>query len=211
MATILFSAAGAAIGGSVGGTVAGLSSVAIGRAVGATLGRVLDQRLMGQGTEAIETGRVDQFRLTGAGEGNPISQVYGRMRVGGQVIWVSDFLEDSAESGGGKGAPSTPKTVSFSYSVSLAIALCEGAIDGIGRVWADGEIVSQEDLNIKVYSGSDDQLPDPTMEAIEGVGEVPAYRGTAYVVMENLCPMPSVLLPVSLELVSILLRRHQPI
>jgi hypothetical protein len=68
----------------------------------------------------------------------------------------------------------------------LAIALCEGAIDGIGRVWADGEIVSQEDLNIKVYSGSDDQLPDPTMEAIEGVGEVPAYRGTAYVVMENL-------------------------
>ena len=36
MATILFSAAGAAVGGSIGGTVAGLSSVAIGRAVGAT-------------------------------------------------------------------------------------------------------------------------------------------------------------------------------
>ena len=47
MATILFSAAGAAIGGSLGGTVLGLSSVVVGRAIGATLGRVIDQRLLG--------------------------------------------------------------------------------------------------------------------------------------------------------------------
>ena len=57
MATILLSAAGAAIGGSVGGTVAGLSSAVIGRAVGATLGRTIDERLMGQGSEAVETGK----------------------------------------------------------------------------------------------------------------------------------------------------------
>ncbi|HCT32781.1 MAG TPA: hypothetical protein DF966_06445, partial [Sulfitobacter sp.] len=89
MATILLSTAGAAIGGSVGGTMAGLSSVAIGRAVGATLGRVIDQRLLGQGAQAVETGKVDRFRLTQAGEGAAIAQVYGRMRVGGQVIWAS--------------------------------------------------------------------------------------------------------------------------
>ena len=59
MATILLSAAGAAIGGSVGGTLAGLSSAVIGRAVGATLGRVIDQRLLGQGSDVVETGRVD--------------------------------------------------------------------------------------------------------------------------------------------------------
>ena len=46
MATILLSAAGAAIGGSIGGSVAGLSTAVIGRAVGATLGRVIDNRLM---------------------------------------------------------------------------------------------------------------------------------------------------------------------
>jgi hypothetical protein len=188
MATILLSTAGAAIGGSVGGTLAGLSSVAIGRAVGATLGRVIDQRLLGQGAQAVETGKVDRFRLTQAGEGAAIAQVYGRMRVGGQVIWASDFAESTTVTGGGggKGAPSTPQTTEYSYSVSLAIALCEGEITSIGRIWADGEEISAHALNMAVYRGTRDQLPDPTIAAIEGADAVPAYRGTAYVVMENL-------------------------
>ncbi|MEC7259533.1 MAG: host specificity protein, partial [Pseudomonadota bacterium] len=186
MATILLSAAGAAIGGSVGGTLAGLSSVAIGRAVGATLGRVIDERILGQGSAAVETGRVERFRLTQAADGAPIAQVYGRMRVGGQVIWASDFQETATVSGGGKGAPSAPKTTTYSYSVSLAVALCEGRIAGVGRVWADGEEVAPGDLNMRVYVGAADQLPDPVMEAVEGVGNVPAYRGTAYVVMEDM-------------------------
>ena len=103
MATILLSAAGAAIGGSIGGSFAGLSSVAIGRAIGATLGHVIDQRLLGQGAESVETGRVDRFRLTSAGEGEPIAQLYGRMRLGGQVIWASDFTETTTITGGDGG------------------------------------------------------------------------------------------------------------
>ena len=187
MATILLSAAGAAIGGSVGGTVAGLSSVAIGRAVGATLGRVVDQKLLGQGSQAVETGKVDRFRLTNAGEGDPIARLFGRMRLGGHVIWASDFLETtSTTGGGGKGSRSTPKTTEYSYSVSVAIAICEGEITHIGRVWADGDEVAPDDLNMRIYKGTADQLPDPVIEAIEGAGSVPAYRGTAYVVMEDL-------------------------
>lgn len=186
MATILFSAAGAAIGGSIGGTVAGLSSVAIGRAVGATLGQVIDQRLLGQGGEPVETGKIDRFRLSSAGEGDPIPQVFGRTRVGGQVIWASDFRESSTTTGGGKGGPSSPEVTTFSYSVSLAIAICTGEIATIGRVWADGEEVSRNDVNLQIYTGSKTQLPDPAMEAIEGQGNVPAYRGTAYVVLEDL-------------------------
>jgi len=187
MATILLSAAGAAIGGSVGGTLAGLSSVAVGRALGASLGRVVDQRLLGQGAQAVETGRVDRFRLTKAGEGEAITQLYGRMRIGGQIIWASDFSETTTvRGGGGKGAPSTPQTTDYSYSVSLAIALCEGEITGINRIWADGEEVARDDLNLSLYRGTRDQLPDPTISAVEGADRVPAYRGTAYVVFENL-------------------------
>ena len=185
MATILLSAAGAAIGGAIGGSVAGLSSAIIGRAVGATLGRAIDERLLGAGSDAVETGRVERFRLTGAGDGAPVAQVYGRVRVGGQVIWASRFQEMATTSGGGKGTPQ-PQVTRYSYSVSLAIALCEGEISAVGRVWADGEEVAPSDLNMQVYTGTPDQLPDPVMEAIEGAGMVPAYRGTAYVVMENL-------------------------
>ncbi len=84
MATVLLSAAGAVIGGSIGGTFAGLSSVVIGRAVGATLGKAIDQRLMGQGSDVVETGRVDKGRVSNGGGGDGIAQVYGRMRMGGR-------------------------------------------------------------------------------------------------------------------------------
>jgi hypothetical protein len=190
MATVILSAAGAALGGSIGGTFAGLSSVALGRAVGATFGKLIDQRLMGQGSDVVEHGKVDRFRLTNSGEGSAVSQLFGRMRLGGHVIWASDFLEAETVSGGGKGAPSTPETRSYTYSVSVALALCEGEITRVGRVWADGEEVAVSDLNMRVYTGARDQLPDPVIEAIEGQGNVPAYRGTAYVVMENLSLQP---------------------
>ncbi len=187
MATIVLSAAGAAIGSTFGGTFLGLSGAVIGRAVGATLGRVIDQRLMGQGSQVVETGRVERFRMTGASEGTPIGQVYGRMRVGGQVIWATQFKETvRQENTGGKGAPKGPTVRSYSYSISLAVALCEGEITRVGRVWADGVEQARDDLNMRVYTGTEDQLPDPKMEAVEGAGRVPAYRGVAYVVIEDL-------------------------
>ncbi|MCF6316003.1 MAG: glycoside hydrolase/phage tail family protein, partial [Marinosulfonomonas sp.] len=186
MATIVLSSIGFAAGASVGGAVLGLSSAVIGRAVGATLGRVLDQRIMGAGSEAVETGQVDRFRLTGASEGASVGQVYGRMRIGGQVIWASQFEESSTTTGGGKGAPSQPKTTAFSYTVNLAIALCEGEITRVGRVWADGIEIARDDLNMRIYSGSEDQMPDPKIEAVEGAGLAPAFRGIAYVMLEDL-------------------------
>ncbi|MCP4824706.1 MAG: host specificity protein [Shimia sp.] len=186
MATVILAAAGAAIGGTVGGGLAGVSSVAIGRLAGATLGRVIDQGLMGAGSDVVETGKLDRFRLTGSAEGAAQTRVFGRMRVAGQVIWATRFTETVTESGGGKGAPSQPTTRSYSYSVSLAIALCEGEILRVGRVWADGMEIGREDLPMRVYTGTSDQLPDPKMEAVEGAGAVPAYRGTAYVVIEDL-------------------------
>ena len=102
MAKIVLSAAGMALDGSLGGSVLGLSMATLGRAAGATLGRVIDQRLLGGGSEPVETGRIDRFRLTGASEGAAIGKVYGRMRVAGQVIWATKFNEAVATSGGGK-------------------------------------------------------------------------------------------------------------
>ncbi|MDO5758010.1 MAG: glycoside hydrolase/phage tail family protein [Rhodobacterales bacterium] len=189
MATILLSAAGAAVGGSMGGTVLGLSMAAAGRFAGGVIGRSIDQRLMGQGSDVVETGRANRLRLTGSGEGDAITQVYGRMRVAGQIIWATEFREEVAthsSGGGGKGAPKGPKVREFSYSVSLALALCEGQISHVGRVWADGTEIARDSITMRVYTGARDQLPDPRIEAVEGAGSVPAYRGTAYVVIEDL-------------------------
>ena len=129
---------------------------------------------------------MDRFRLTGASEGAAIGHVYGRMRVAGQVIWATRFQEHVAVSGGGKGAPPAPKTKEYSYSISIAVALCEGEISGVNRIWADGQLVETGNVTMRVYNGSQDQMPDPKIEAVEGAGTVPAYRGLAYVVLEDL-------------------------
>ena len=41
-------------------------------------------------------------------------------------------------------------------------------------------------LTMRIYSGSDEQTPDPLIVAKEGTGNVPSYRGLAYVVFERL-------------------------
>ena len=185
MATILLSAVGASLGAGFGGTVLGLSGAVIGRAIGATVGRVIDQKLLGAGSEAVDVGRVDRFRVMGASEGAAIPRIWGRVRVSGQVIWASRFQENVVRSGGGKGTPK-PSSHSFSYSVSLAVALCEGEITRVGRMWADGNEIAPESINLRIYKGDEAQLPDPKIEAVEGAGNAPSYRGTAYVVIENL-------------------------
>lgn len=184
MATILLAAAGAFVGAGFGGTVLGLSGAVIGRAVGATLGRVIDERLLGAGTRPVETGRIDRLRLQTAGEGTAIARLWGQMRVPGHVIWAAPVTEVTRSAGGGKGAGS-PRVTEVSYRLSMAVALCEGPILGVGRVWADGEEVAADELNMRVYRGGEAQLPDPCIVAHEGE-DAPAYRGIAYVVLEEL-------------------------
>lgn len=190
MATLVLSAAGAAVGAGIGGSFLGMSSLVVGRAIGATAGRVIDGYLLGGGSEPVETGTIDRYRIGGSGEGAPLADAAGRIRLRGQVIWATRFAETVTTSGGGKGQPSTPATTRHSYSVSLALALCRGEILRVGRVWADGREIAADELNMRVYKGGDDQLPDAKIEAVEGEGMVPAYRGTAYVVIEDLALEP---------------------
>ena len=186
MATLILSAVGASLGGALGAGFLGVAGAAVGQAAGAVIGRSIDEKLLGSGSEAVEVGRVDRFRLMGAGEGAPIPRVWGRFRVGGQVIWASRFREDLNRRSSGKGGGRKTTVNEYAYSVSLAIALCEGPIRCVGRVWADGNEIAKSSLNMRVYEGTDDQIPDPLIDAIEGAGLACAYRGTAYVVIEDL-------------------------
>lgn len=184
MAQIVLSQAGAAIGSSLlpsGLTVFGqtIAGAAIGRAVGSLAGRAIDASMM----PANEGPRLKSLHVMESREGAGLPTVFGRMRVGGQIIWASQFLEKRKERSAGKGGP---KYAEYSYSVSFAVALCQGPITRVDRIWANGAPIALAGLNWRLYHGDETQQPDPLIEAIEGNGNAPAYRGVAYIVFEDL-------------------------
>lgn len=170
MAQMILGGVGQAIGGPIGAVI------------GSTLGRMIDQRVVSSLEPARQRGpRLETLKVQGTAEGAPMACVFGRARVTGQVIWAARFLEARRTSSGGKGGP---RTVEYDYSLSFALALCEGEIDGVGRVWADGRPMDLAGVTMRVHRGGMAQPPDALIEAVEGAA--PAYRGTAYVVFEDL-------------------------
>jgi hypothetical protein len=198
MATLALAAAGAAVGGALlpGGVSllgATLSGAAIGSQVGALAGSFVDQALLAPSGQAraLAGPRLSEIRITASSEGAPIPRLYGRARLGGQVVWASNFEEEVVQqsgSGGGKGGSSSSgaASIEYRYFANFAVALAEGPITGIGRVWADGRELDLSTIVHRVYLGTGDQLPDSLIEAKEGAGNAPAYRGVAYVVFERL-------------------------
>jgi hypothetical protein len=202
MATLALAVAGAAAGSAllpVGITVLGatLTGAAIGSQVGGLAGSFVDQALFGAAgrSRSLAGPRLGELRVTGSSEGAPIPRLYGRARIGGQLVWATDFEEEVAtgsQTVGGKGGVLGPqsKTTEYRYYASFAVALCEGEIAGIGRVWADGAELDLSTATWRLYAGSETQPPDSLIEAKEGAGNAPAYRGTAYIVFERLALAP---------------------
>lgn len=177
MATLLLTAAGAAVGGLFGSTAA-----IVGQAIGGLAGGLIDRALFGPGG-TTEVGRLADLDVQSSTEGVAIPRVFGRVRIAGQVIWATRFEETSrTESAGGKGGG--PKVRTFDYFGNFAVALCEGPIARVGRVWANGELLDLTQVTMRVHLGEEDQDPDSLILARQG--DTPAYRGTAYVVFERL-------------------------
>ncbi|MBA3040214.1 MAG: glycoside hydrolase/phage tail family protein [Alphaproteobacteria bacterium] len=179
MATILFQAAGAALG-----SVFGPLGAVIGRAAGALAGNMLDRALIGGGTK-LSGARLSAARLPGAAEGAAIPRLYGTARLGGTLIWATRFEEEATtERTGAKATGTRVKT--YRYFANLAVGLCEGEVALVRRVWADGQEIDLTEIEMRFYPGTEDQLPDPLIEAKQGAGNAPAYRGLSYVVFERL-------------------------
>ncbi|MBC9248379.1 glycoside hydrolase/phage tail family protein [Paracoccus sp. 11-3] len=190
MATLVLASVGATIGGGFGGAILGFSGAAIGGMIGSTIGAAVDSWIVSSLAPAqrIEGARLDNLRITASTEGAVIPRIFGRMRMGGNIVWATDFREETRTSrqGGGKGGGPKVETTEYLYYASFAVALCEGEITGIGRIWADGKPLDTSGLTWRWYPGSETQQPDPFIAATMGPEATPAYRGTAYVVFEDL-------------------------
>ncbi|WP_201830332.1 baseplate multidomain protein megatron [Microvirga zambiensis] len=190
MATIVLQTVGSVVGGMIGGPVGAMA----GRALGALAGAAIDNALFaGDTTKHVEGPRLKDIDGLTSTEGAPIPRVYGRARIGGQLIWATR-LEEAVNTSkdrsnqGGKGMGGGPKTVTttYSYFANLAVGLCEGRIAFIRRVWADGRELDLSTITMRLHAGSETQSADPLIVAKEGAQHAPAYRGLAYVVFERL-------------------------
>ena len=191
MAVLALAALGSMAGSSIlGAGILGMSGASIGWLAGSMLGN----SLFGP---TIEGPKLADKKVQISSYGTPISLLYGGVRVAGNVIWSTDLVEHKRKEGGKGG----PKVTRYSYTVSCATAIGEGPITSIRRIWADAKCVydaraeapeSSHAASAKfskyftIYYGSESQLPDPTIESKDGAGNVPAYRGTAYIVFTDL-------------------------
>lgn len=202
MAVLALGFAGQAIGASIGGSILGVTSAAIGGFIGSTIGGMIDNMLFPVKQEGP---RLDDLSVTVSTYGNPIPLLYGpENRVAGNIIWSTGLLETTKTSRQGKGGPSV-QTTEYAYRASFAVALCQGqrapgqgsGIVGIRKIWANNKLIYDVDAAtppvpvglyeaLRIYPGDFSQNPDPTIESYVGVGATPAYRGTAYVVFQDL-------------------------
>ncbi|MEZ5900704.1 MAG: glycoside hydrolase/phage tail family protein [Hyphomicrobiaceae bacterium] len=200
MATLALAAVGAAAGSALLPTGIGilgvtLSGATLGSQIGALAGSFIDNALFGSSgaSRAVEGPRLSNLQITASTEGANIPRLYGRARLGGQVIWAQDFEEEivtsTQSSGAGKGVgggSAGTKVTEYRYYASFAVALCEGPITRIGRVWADGQEIDLSSMTWRLYTGTQTQQPDGLISASLGAPYAPAFRGVAYIVFQKL-------------------------
>ncbi len=188
MATFILSSIGATMGAAYG-TGAAIAGIAL----GSVLGNAFDGALFTKNNKISQSAkRIDSIPIQNSSYGIAINKLYGEARIAGNLIWTAGIKEHvhnhSRQVKSGKGFMSKKTTVSsttYSYTASFAVAICEGVIDHIVKIWADSQILTSGDYNIRIYRGTEEQMPDPLIESMKGYNRTPAYRGIAYMVFEN--------------------------
>lgn len=190
----------AVVGGIVGYVIGGPTGAAYGFQLGLMAGTLLFPTQL----PGVFGPRIEDLATTQAQLGGAIPIVYGTMAVPGTVIFLSCVQEIvTTDEVDGKGGPEQTITT-YTYFQSIALGLCEGPITGLLRIWENGELKydmraqqpdetpeqyaerieasSEYGVGFFLYLGDEFQEADPTIELTMGVGEVPAFRGLAYIV-----------------------------
>jgi len=112
----------------------------------------------------------------------PIPIVYGRNMLTPNCVWYNNFQRHKSGGKGGKGGGSSNQ--SYTYSCSIALALCEGPIAAIGMV-LDGAppAIPFSWLQLTLHTGTTPQTVDAWLESAYPTQAL-SYQGTAVMVGE---------------------------
>jgi hypothetical protein len=204
--------AGQIVGGVVGGVIGffmgGPAGAAYGFALGFGIGGIIDPAA----GPNVQGPRLDDKRVISSTYGDPIPIAYGPdNRISGNVIWSTGLIERSKKKKSGKGGGGSSST-SYTYSVSFDVSIMGRPGRQIRRVWMNNKLVfdlsvgtslpAYDAVNGSLYTkamgthtvfeemhfwpGTTTQIPDAMVEAIEGAGNVPAYKGICHASFKTL-------------------------
>ena len=126
---------------------------------------------------------ISDFMINTASYGEVVPEVLGTTRLSGNIIYYDDFTphEHKTTTRTGKGGGSKHTEITYTYTVACAIGLCEGPIQGIGKVWRDKEIYDypNEKIELTAYKGDYGQSPWPYVISKHPEKALP-YSGLAY-------------------------------
>jgi hypothetical protein len=190
------------------GTVVGayFGAPQLGFMIGSMIGNAVDPQI-------IKGPSIGDVATQTSQEGVPRPIVFGLSPpIAGNIIVAGPPRKVIRKKSQGKGGP---KVKTEHVYRTYAIGICEGPITEVVRVWRNSELVwdAKEDEeinyhsfndegfagyfirratnnavftdNVQFFEGTYDQEPPPELEEIFGVGNVPAHRGTAYMLVVN--------------------------
>lgn len=152
------------------------------------------KRLFTGPEQIIEGDRLENFDVQQADEGDPIARCFGlTLRANGTLIWVGT-LEDVTTSTKVRSKGANVRQVEHTNFLSVAVAICEGPIGGLAKIFADSKIFWDASNpggenrydNLYIHTGQIGQAPDPLIQAALGANQTPGFSGIAYVVIERL-------------------------
>ena len=149
----------------------------------------------------IKGPRLDETKVSTADYGTPLPRFWGIRRFEASIYWAEELREEKTTTKTKSG-----KYEGYKYYATFGIVVADQAIDDVTRIWMDRRLVYDKthagpislasvagfDVSngMRVYLGTEDQLPDPAYvawcEDRYGADSAPAYRGVSHVVFEDL-------------------------
>lgn len=115
------------------------------------------------GSKTISTSenRLAGIALQSSSYGGVLPILYGTSRLAANLIDYDDFtaIPHTTSQHAGKGGGTTMSNTTYTYTAGVIMALCEGPISGVNRVWRDKKIGTLAGYGFTLLTGTRPQSP----------------------------------------------------
>ncbi|TNE75558.1 MAG: hypothetical protein EP334_10095 [Gammaproteobacteria bacterium] len=152
---------GAIVGGVIGFVASGGTPIGAlkGAAYGAAIGGVIDPADL----PGYEGPRLSDASEQTSGYGVGLVEADGKIRIAGHVFWIENNTRKQhvhKEDVGGKGGGGSQESVTYSYTGTFAVMLCDHQIQGIERLWdVKGLVLNTAGTDVDTALATSDVFP----------------------------------------------------